>query len=109
MRVQMKTKIGGYRNGEEWPAVGGTIEVPTHEAESLIANGYATPLEEEDVDADQNAAELANDEGAAADADGDEEANADGDDQADAGTQADPGVDTSTEVKSAGAKGRRKA
>jgi len=42
MLVRMKTRIGGYRNGEPWPAPGGTIDVPAHEAHGLIANGYAT-------------------------------------------------------------------
>lgn len=42
MNVTMRIKIGGYRNGEEWPDAGGTIDVPDHEADSLIANGYAT-------------------------------------------------------------------
>lgn len=43
MNVTMLTKIGGYRNGLEWPERGGTIDVPDHEAADLIANGYATP------------------------------------------------------------------
>lgn len=89
MRVQMKTKIGGYRDGIEWPEIGGTIDVPDHEAESLIANGYA----EEAVDADQNAAEPAGDEGQAADGDGVEPADAVGSGAPDGGTEADPGVD----------------
>lgn len=42
MLVRMKTRIGGYRNGEPWPAPGETIDVPAHEAHGLIANGYAT-------------------------------------------------------------------
>lgn len=42
MLVRMKTRIGGYRDGEPWPAPGGTIDVPAHEAHSLISNGYAT-------------------------------------------------------------------
>lgn len=42
MLVRMKTRIGGYRNGEPWPAPGGTIDVPAHEAHGLIANGYAS-------------------------------------------------------------------
>lgn len=41
MLVRMKTNITGFRNGVEWPAVGGTLEVPDDEAASLIANGYA--------------------------------------------------------------------
>lgn len=57
MIVRMKTKIGGYRNGDKWPEVGGTIDLPAHEAESLIANGYATAAADSDpepvVDADE--------------------------------------------------------
>ena len=46
MLVKMKTAIGGYRNGEAWPPVGGTIDLPDHEAADMIANGYAEPTEE---------------------------------------------------------------
>lgn len=49
MIVTMRTHIGGYRDGLEWPPVGGQVDVPDHEADSLIANGYATrgaPAEE---------------------------------------------------------------
>lgn len=41
MRVRMTTKIGGFRNGEEWPDKGAVIEVPDHEGRDLIAAGYA--------------------------------------------------------------------
>ena len=41
MLVQMNQKITGYRDGEEWPEVGGVIDMPAAEATSLIANGYA--------------------------------------------------------------------
>lgn len=41
MRVTMKTRIGGFRNGQEWPAPGDHIDVPDHEARDLIAAGYA--------------------------------------------------------------------
>jgi hypothetical protein len=41
MRVTMKTNITGYRNGEPWPGVGGTIDLPDGEAADMIANGYA--------------------------------------------------------------------
>lgn len=41
MLVQMKTQIGGYRNGEAWPAPGGLVDLPAHEAADMIANGYA--------------------------------------------------------------------
>lgn len=45
MQVTMRIAIGGYRNGQEWPAPGGTIDVPDHEAADLIANGYAVATE----------------------------------------------------------------
>jgi hypothetical protein len=45
MLVTMKTKIGGYRNLEEWPPVGGTIDLPDHEALDLISQGYASVTE----------------------------------------------------------------
>ena len=73
MRVQMNTKIGGYRDGVEWPQKGGVIDVPDHEAAGLIANGYATPADEiEETDgADQGPAAAADGDGAA-DADRDQ-------------------------------------
>lgn len=43
MRVIMLTKIGGFRNGEEWPDKGGVIDVPEHEARDLIQARYANP------------------------------------------------------------------
>lgn len=49
MLVSMLTKIGGYRNGLEWPDRGGTIDVPDHEAADLIANGYAEPATAEEA------------------------------------------------------------
>lgn len=44
MRVRMKQRIGGYRNGAEWPPVGGEIELPDHEARDLCAAGYASEV-----------------------------------------------------------------
>jgi len=41
MRVEMLTQISGTRNGEEWPAPGAVLDLPDHEAESLILAGYA--------------------------------------------------------------------
>jgi hypothetical protein len=41
MRVEMTTHISGTRNGEEWPAPGAVLDLPDHEAESLIVAGYA--------------------------------------------------------------------
>lgn len=94
MRVQMNTKIGGFRDGVEWPAAGGVIDVPAHEAADLIANGYAKI--EEDTDGEQTDPADLKDQAAIADSD--EVAAVDSGDEADAGTEADPGVDTPAEV-----------
>lgn len=76
MLVRMTTTIGGYRNGEPWPTVGGTIDVPDHEAADLIRNGYAeaasdVPAEEATDDAppsiDDDPAPAGDDAGPAAD------------------------------------------
>lgn len=79
MLVRMKTNITGFRNGVEWPAVGGTLEVPDDEAASLIANGYAekatdgsSPTATDDT-ADDASAPTAED-GGEAPADGPEDA-----------------------------------
>ncbi|HVV37589.1 MAG TPA: hypothetical protein VHC63_13350 [Acidimicrobiales bacterium] len=37
----MKLKIQGYRNGVPWPEVGDELDVPEHEADDLISQGYA--------------------------------------------------------------------
>jgi hypothetical protein len=56
----MRTKIGGFRDGLEWPDRGGYLEVPDHEGEDLIRAGYAkeavdeAPLEDGDEDAAPN-------------------------------------------------------
>ena len=34
--VRMTKHISGTRNGEPWPAIGETIEVPDHEADQLV-------------------------------------------------------------------------
>lgn len=39
--VQMVAGISGTRNGQDWPAPGGTLEVPEAEAGELIAAGLA--------------------------------------------------------------------
>jgi hypothetical protein len=47
MRVRMLRHISGARNGVEWPPAGGEVDLPDHEAEGLVANGYAEPADEE--------------------------------------------------------------
>ena len=53
MLVRMRTTFTGFRNGEPWPPVGGTLDVPDHEAADLIRNRYADAVEGPD-DADTN-------------------------------------------------------
>jgi hypothetical protein len=44
MKVQMKVEISGVRDGARWPLKGETIDLPTDEAEALIAAGMAEVL-----------------------------------------------------------------
>jgi len=69
MRVEMLIKIGGFRDGAEWPDVGGTIEVPDHEAGDLLGNGYAKEATDEDATTTADPAPI--DEGEARAEDGD--------------------------------------
>lgn len=41
MKIEMKFQISGTRDGIDWPAPGETIDVPTAEAEELIAQRVA--------------------------------------------------------------------
>jgi hypothetical protein len=45
MRVQMRVKITGDRNGVEWPNAGDVLEVSDLEGAELIGNGMAVPAE----------------------------------------------------------------
>ncbi|MFI9005099.1 hypothetical protein [Streptomyces sp. NPDC053541] len=47
MRVRMRVKISGTRDGAEWPDRGDTIDLPDDEAEQLIRYGGAEPTEPE--------------------------------------------------------------
>lgn len=44
MRVAMKIGISGYRDGQEWPPAGGTIDLPESEARTLVDIGYAEEI-----------------------------------------------------------------
>jgi hypothetical protein len=44
-KVQLIAKISGTRNGEDWPAPGGVIDLPAGEAADLIASGVAKAVE----------------------------------------------------------------
>lgn len=41
MKVKMKQQISGTRDGERWPDIGETIDVPQGEADLLVDQGYA--------------------------------------------------------------------
>lgn len=41
MRVQMVVQISGARDGADWPAPGGVLEVPAAEGAELVSNGFA--------------------------------------------------------------------
>jgi len=41
MKVQMITQISGTRNGADWPAVGGVVDLPEGEAKDIIQAGLA--------------------------------------------------------------------
>lgn len=41
MLIKMTANITGTRDGVDWPAVGGTLDVPDSEAADLIAAGLA--------------------------------------------------------------------
>ena len=45
MRVKMKVAVSGTRNGETWPPIGGVIDLPDPEAESLLWMDLAAPDE----------------------------------------------------------------
>lgn len=52
MKVVMTAGISGTRNGEDWPPVGGTIDLPEREARDMVAAGLARfPGEVEAADA----------------------------------------------------------
>lgn len=44
--VKMTRQVSGTRNGQAWPAAGGSVELPDGEADTLVSLGLA-----EDVDA----------------------------------------------------------
>lgn len=41
MLITMRRQISGTRDGVDWPAPGGTIDVPDDEAATLISLGHA--------------------------------------------------------------------
>ncbi|ALV45826.1 hypothetical protein MB46_10375 [Arthrobacter alpinus] len=58
--VRMTSQISGTRDGVDWPAPGGTIDVPAEEAATLISHGLAVdPATEETADLDGSDVETA--------------------------------------------------
>ena len=47
VRMRMKMKISGTRNGVEWPDVGETIDLPLDEAEQYRKHGYCEVAKDE--------------------------------------------------------------
>lgn len=50
MRVRMRHKVSGTRDGVEWPAPGGEIVLPDDEAVALCSQGMADPVAEDAVE-----------------------------------------------------------
>lgn len=57
MKIRMKTRIAGSRNGVRWPEAGETKELPEGEAVDLIAAGLAEPVKAEPTKATARKAE----------------------------------------------------
>ena len=51
-KVVMVVQISGTRDGVDWPAPGGVLEVPADEAANLISNGFARVPEGKSVKAE---------------------------------------------------------
>lgn len=45
MRIRMKVTLSGTRNGEDWPPAGQVADIPTGEAQHLIASGIAEAVD----------------------------------------------------------------
>jgi hypothetical protein len=48
MQIELLATISGTRNGVDWPERGSVIELPVDEAENMIANKLAKPVEAAD-------------------------------------------------------------
>lgn len=46
MKLRMKTRIEGTRNGLRWPEAGGVVDLPEGEALDLLSEGLAERVEE---------------------------------------------------------------
>lgn len=50
MKVKLLVSITGTRNGDDWPAKGGEVDLPKPEAEHMIASGLAVAVESPKVE-----------------------------------------------------------
>jgi len=48
VRVTMKAAVSGSRNGQSWPAIGETIDLPDEEAVHLVEAKIAEPAGEDE-------------------------------------------------------------
>jgi hypothetical protein len=46
MKVEMKIRIAGSRNGVRWPEAGAVVDLPEGEAVDLCSQGVAVPVVE---------------------------------------------------------------
>lgn len=44
MKVRMKVAVSGTRNGQDWPAKGGQMDLPDGEGADLCSAGLAEPV-----------------------------------------------------------------
>lgn len=44
MKVRMKVGVSGSRNGQVWPPIGETMDLPDHEGAELCAANMAEPV-----------------------------------------------------------------
>lgn len=44
MKIRMRARISGTRDGADWPDAGGTISLDDAEADALVAAGMAVPV-----------------------------------------------------------------
>lgn len=49
MKVKLKVNLSGTRNGAEWPAVGGVVDLPDAEAAQMLASGMASSVKDDQV------------------------------------------------------------
>ncbi|WP_426404222.1 hypothetical protein ACN9M0_24795 [Streptomyces sp. R-07] len=55
MRVQMRVKVSGTRDGVEWPDRGGVVDLPEEEAAQLVHARLAEPAGDERVPVEESA------------------------------------------------------